>query len=67
LQKLLERQQEGVLTPSQLEVLAKQLAAEIELTQKRNRRSRRSHAKRRRRELRRLGIRLSALPCADDG
>jgi hypothetical protein len=67
LQKLLERKQEAVLTKTQLEALAERLAEDIELTQERNRRSRQSHAKRRRRQLRRLGIRLSALPCADDG
>lgn len=65
LQVLLERKVEGLMTRRQIRHLADRLVAEIDLTQARNRRARESHRRRRLRELRRLGIRCSKLPCCD--
>jgi len=53
------------MTRAQLKMLADRKAEEIATTQERNRRSRVSATRRRRRELRELGVRLSELPaCA---
>ena len=65
LQVLLACKVEGIMTRRQLRVLAEQLAAKITRTQARNRRARRSACKRRRRELRALGVRLTHLRCCD--
>ena len=66
LQVLLERKVEGLMTPRQLERLADRLVADMELTQDRNRRARKSHRRRRLRELRQLGIKCSTLTCCDE-
>jgi hypothetical protein len=66
LQVLLERRVEGLMSPRQMECLADRLVADIDLTQARNRRARESHRRRRLRELRRLGIKCSTLPCCDE-
>jgi hypothetical protein len=66
LQVLLARKLEGFLTRGQLLHLAEKLAGTMHRTQQRNRRARRSAIKKRRRELRAAGIRLSALRCCDE-
>ena len=65
LQELLKEKLRGLLTRPQLRAVAEQLAADIELTDERNRRARRSHRRRRLRELHQLGIKLSGLPFCD--
>jgi len=56
LQTLLERMYEGIMTRGQMKELAERLAADIVLTQDRNRRARESHIRRRQRELKAHGI-----------
>lgn len=64
-QDIFAREIEGIMTRAQIELLAERKADEIALTRERNRRSRESATRRRRRELRALGVRLSELPvCA---
>jgi hypothetical protein len=64
-QDILARKIEGIMTRRQLRVLADRKAEDIATTQERNRRSRESATRRRRREIRRLGVKLSELPaCA---
>jgi SRSO17 transposase len=65
LQELLKEKARGVLTRSQLRAVADQLAADMQLTQERKRRARRSHRKQRLRELHGLGIFISRLPFCD--
>jgi len=65
LQVLLEEKARGIMTRPQLRRLAEQLAADIELTQGRNRRYERSHRRRRLRELYKRGIKTSELPFCD--
>lgn len=64
-QDIFARKIEGIMTRAQIKLLADRKAEEMALTQKRNRNSRESATRRRRRELRALGVRLSELPpCA---
>ena len=65
LQTLLERKYESIMTRGQLRKLAERLAAGIVLTQERNRRARDSHIRRRKRELRALGVECEELTCCD--
>jgi hypothetical protein len=64
-QDIFARRIEGIMTPGQIRLLAERKAEDIAVTQARNRRSRESATKRRRRELRRLGVVLSELPRCD--
>ena len=62
---ILARKIEGIMTQRQLRTLADRKAEHIATTQERNRRSRESATRRRRREFRKLGVKLSELPaCA---
>jgi hypothetical protein len=64
-QDIFARKIEGIMTRAQLKMLADRKAEEIATTQERNRRSRVSATRRRRRDLRELGVRLSEVPaCA---
>ena len=65
LQELFKEKARGVLNRRQLRDVADELAADIELTQERNRRSRQSHRRRRLRDLHKLGIFISHLPFCD--
>lgn len=65
LQELLKEKARGLMTRAQLRTVADELAADIVLTQERNRRARRSHRKQRLRELHGLGIFISHLPFCD--
>lgn len=56
LQTLLERKYEGLMDRGQMRELSERLAVYIAQTQDRNRRSRESHIRRRKRELRAHGI-----------
>ena len=63
-QEILARKIEGIETHAQLAELAARKAAEIAVTQERNRRARESAVRRRRACLRALGVRLSeTIPC----
>jgi len=62
---LFEQKARGIMTRPQLRQLADQLVADMEQTQDRNRRSQRSHRRRRLRDLHKLGIKISKLPFCD--
>ena len=61
MQKLLEREIEGIMTRKQLRVMAKYLVEDMQMTQTRNRNSRISATKERWRELHAIGITSSQL------
>jgi predicted ATPase len=65
LQTLLERTYEGIMTRAQMKELAERLAADIVLTQDRNRRARESHIRRRKRELKLQGIDCEKMTSCD--
>jgi hypothetical protein len=65
-QVLLERKSEGIMTRSQLRLLAERLADDIRRTQERNRRARQSAIRRRVIELQKLDIDCSKVPSCDD-
>ena len=62
---LFERKVEGLMTKPQMRRLADELAADINRTRERNRRTREAHWRRRLRELAQAGIECSRLPCCD--
>lgn len=65
IQKLLEREIEGILTPAQLCRLAARLANDINLTQARNREAREAATRKRVAELRERGYDSLRLPLCD--
>lgn len=67
IQTLLERKAENILTRKQLRIVARRLAADISLTQERNRASRESATRRRTRELLELGIDWTRLTSCEHG
>ena len=66
LQVILERRHEALMSETQLPALAERLAADIERTQRRNRRARVAARRRRLRELAALGIDTERLPLCDE-